>query len=175
MQAHASVSPVASYQSIPAIKQLLETANYVDIKEIDSQVNLRQFLAGCFNYYPSWMMFLYWIRGGFVRLLGMKQKGVPKAPHLTPEKIKLEAGRYLSFFKIETAEEDHFVITSADDKHLTAYLAVVVREENQHKHYEALTIVHYKHWTGPIYFNVIRPLHHLVAIKMLHAGANYQS
>ncbi|NQY75258.1 MAG: DUF2867 domain-containing protein [Candidatus Margulisbacteria bacterium] len=26
------------------------------------------------------------------------------------------------------------------------------------------------HWTGPIYFNLIRPIHHLVVTKMAKAG-----
>ena len=33
-----------------------------------------------------------------------------------------------------------------------------------------LTVVHYKHWTGPVYFNVIRPFHHLVVRQMARAG-----
>ncbi|MCP4630164.1 MAG: DUF2867 domain-containing protein [bacterium] len=28
-----------------------------------------------------------------------------------------------------------------------------------------ITVVHYKHWTGPVYFNLIRPFHHLVVSR----------
>jgi hypothetical protein len=31
-------------------------------------------------------------------------------------------------------------------------------------------VVHYKHWTGPVYFNLIRPFHHLVVSRMARAG-----
>jgi hypothetical protein len=34
-----------------------------------------------------------------------------------------------------------------------------------------VTIVHYKHWTGRLYFNVIRPVHHFVVSGMARAGA----
>ncbi|MCP5103876.1 MAG: DUF2867 domain-containing protein, partial [bacterium] len=33
-----------------------------------------------------------------------------------------------------------------------------------------VTIVHYKHWTGPVYFNLIRPFHHLVIRRMMKAA-----
>lgn len=29
-----------------------------------------------------------------------------------------------------------------------------------------ITTVYYKHWTGPVYFNLIRPFHHLVVSRM---------
>jgi hypothetical protein len=37
--------------------------------------------------------------------------------------------------------------------------------------YYIVTIVHYLHWTGPVYFNLIRPFHHLVVARMARAGA----
>ena len=71
---------------------------------------MRAFIAGLFSYMPWWLKALYGVRWAFVRLLGMKQEGVP--------------------------------------------------------------IVDYRHWTGPVYFNVIRPFHHLVVAAMLRSAAN---
>jgi hypothetical protein len=34
------------------------------------------------------------------------------------------------------------------------------------------TTVYYKHWTGPVYFNLIRPLHHLAVPRMARYGLN---
>ncbi|MGE6761631.1 DUF2867 domain-containing protein [Corallococcus interemptor] len=30
---------------------------------------------------------------------------------------------------------------------------------------------HYRNWAGPVYFNVIRPFHHLVVARMARHGA----
>jgi hypothetical protein len=39
--------------------------------------------------------------------------------------------------------------------------------------YYPITIVFYKHWTGPVYFNLIRPFHHLVVARMARHGLTY--
>jgi hypothetical protein len=40
--------------------------------------------------------------------------------------------------------------------------------------YYIVTIVHYLHWTGPVYFNLIRPFHHLVVARMARAGSQIE-
>jgi hypothetical protein len=42
-----------------------------------------------------------------------------------------------------------------------------------HKRFHVVTIVHYRRWTGPVYFNVIRPFHHLVVYQMAKSAASY--
>ena len=42
---------------------------------------------------------------------------------------------------------------------------------NNPNRYYIVIIVHYLHWTGPVYFNLIRPFHHLVVWRMARAGA----
>ena len=57
------------------------------------------------------------------------------------------------------------------DTHLTAALVVVAHPLNfGRRRFEVITVVHYHRWTGPVYFNVIRPFHHLVVGSMIHAG-----
>jgi len=48
----------------------------------------------------------------------------------------------------------------------------VLRREtgNGRADYAIATVVHYRHWTGPIYFNLIRPFHHLIVWFMLRRG-----
>ncbi len=36
-----------------------------------------------------------------------------------------------------------------------------------------ITTVFYKHWTGPVYFNYIRPFHHLVVSQMAKYGLKH--
>jgi hypothetical protein len=36
--------------------------------------------------------------------------------------------------------------------------------------FRVVTIVHYRHWTGRLYFNLIRPFHHWVVTGMARSG-----
>ena len=48
----------------------------------------------------------------------------------------------------------------------------VVKEpvSNCTNHFYVITTVFYKHWTGPIYSNLIRPFHHLVVSRIAQYG-----
>jgi len=94
---------------------------------------------------------------------------------LRPEDVSMTPGENAAFFTIDAAVEDEFYLASATESHLTAYLGVV-REglENGRSRFHVITIVHYHKWTGPLYFNVIRPFHHLVVAQMAQSGADYQ-
>lgn len=159
-------------KTVPALQPLLEPANHVDIKTVVSDISLREFLAGMFAYYPGWIKQLYRVRWGFVRLLSMRQEGIPEAMHLAPADIPMQAGEKLAFFTVTTAVPGQYWVAEAAESHLTAYLAVVVEPAASGKRFHVVTIVHYHRWTGPVYFNAIRPFHHLVVRKMVQAGAN---
>ena len=159
-------------RQIPEIKEILVGADVIDIKTVESDVTLREFVVHALGYQPAWMTFLYGVRFFFVRLLGMKQQGVPRGYHKKPEDLPMEAGKMASFFKVEVAEEDRMWVAGASESHLTARLGVVVEPlEGQKKRFYVLTIVHYNRWTGPVYFNVNRPFHHVVVRQMMKAGA----
>jgi hypothetical protein len=94
-----------------------------------------------------------------------------------PQDISFTPGDAISFFEVKAAAEDHYYIAGSTESHLTAHLAVV-REgvanpeniESPKSRFYVITIVHYHRWTGPVYFNVIRPFHHLVVSQMGKAG-----
>ena len=75
-------------------------------------------------------------------------------------------------FRVRIAEEEYYWVAEAEDSHLHASLGVVVEllQEDQKKFY-VMTAVHYYNWAGPVYFNVIRPFHHMVVGSMVRAGA----
>lgn len=153
------------------VKWLNQSADHFDAKTIEGQASLREFIAGMLSYYPAWIKALYAIRWGFVRLLGMKQENLPTAPNLRPEEIPFESGQWATFFQVHAAQEENFWIASATDKHLSACIIVAAETlQNQQKRFHVGTIVHYHNWAGPIYFNVIRPFHHLVVSSMMKAG-----
>ena len=161
----------ASLQQIPQIAALTQNANHVDVKTVEGNVSMQAFIAGMLEYQPGWMTFLYGVRWAFVRLLGMTQKGVPRS-HKTPQKtIPMTPGQKASFFTIKAAEDERFWIAGTTESHLTAHLGVVVEAlKDGQKRFYVITVVHYHRWTGPVYFNVIRPFHHLVVGSMMKGG-----
>lgn len=164
--------------NVPELMPLLEGANHVDIKVVEGEMTMREFIAGMFSYYPSWIKNLYRVRWGFVRLLGMKQEGIPQSSHMRmrPEDVSLTPGEKATFFTVEMAEDGRFWVAGASESHLDAYLGVVVEPLAEGNRFHVITIVHYNNWAGPVYFNVIRPFHHLVVSKMAKAGvANSQN
>lgn len=158
---------------IPQIAPLLEDSDYVDVKTIEGQTSLRQFIASMLSYYPGWIIFLYRIRTILVKLLGLVEHPAPETlPKLGPLDVPFVVGETVTFFTVRLAEEKHYWVgETPEDKHLSAYFGVVVEPMEDHrKRFHVVTIVYYKHWTGPVYFNLIRPFHHLVVGRMMRAG-----
>ena len=158
---------------IPEISQLFKGSNHIDVKTVEGQTSLRRFIAAMLSYYPRWILFLYRIRAILVKLLGLYRHPAPEAlPELGPEDVSFAVGEAVTFFTVRMAKEKHYWVgETPEDKHLRAYFCVAVQSLGDHrKRFHVATIVHYKHWTGPIYFNLIRPFHHLVVGRMMRAG-----
>ena len=159
----------------PEIKSAVSTADHIDIKTIESDQPLRHFLAGLFSYIPFWMRGLYAIRWGFVRLLGMTQTGMPQSVEVDPKDISFTPGEGASFFEVVTAEEESHYFAAAKERHLTAILGIIVEPlAGNNRRLHVATVVNYHHWTGPVYFNTIRPFHHLVVAAMMKSAVTYQ-
>ena len=160
---------------VPEIRALMKDANHVDVKSFRGQASMRGFIASMLTYHPAWLKALYGIRAGFVRLLGMRQPDIPFAATMTTNDVPMTAGDYATFFKVEDAKEEAYWLSSADDSHLKAYLGVVVEGDiSAERTFHVVTIVHYHNWAGPVYFNVIRPFHHLVVRAMGNAALRNQ-
>jgi len=159
--------------SIPEYEPVLQAADHIDIKTTLSEKTLREFIADMMAYQPGWVTFLYSVRAVFVRFLGMHQAGLPRAPRYTPETVPMKPGNKAAFFTVQMAQEDRYWLAEVDDNHLKAGLAIVAEPlTNNQRRFYVITIVHYHNWAGPVYFNVIRPFHHLVVGGMVKAGAH---
>ncbi|QGY41028.1 DUF2867 domain-containing protein [Pseudodesulfovibrio cashew] len=158
--------------SLPELEPLFQGADHMDVKTIESNKALREFLAGLISYSPSWLQLLYRVRGMFVRLLGMRQEPMEN-PKLSPEEISFTPGDSFGFFTVTHGKEASFLAAMSEDKHLSAHILIAAEPlENGLNRFYAGTVVRYKHWTGPVYFNIIRPFHHLVVHFMIrHAVA----
>jgi hypothetical protein len=158
---------------VPEVLSLLEGADHVDVKVVTGTVSMRAFIAEMFGYQPAWMTGLYRVRGVFVRFLGLRQARPPRAPRLSSTTVPMQPGERVSFFTVRLAQDEFYWVAEADDSHLKAALGVVVEPlQNGRRHFYVLTVVHYHTWAGPVYFNVIRPFHHLVVGRMAAAGVH---
>jgi hypothetical protein len=163
-------------ETIPLYKELdiyFRNVDHADVKAIDGEVDLREFISGMLCYNPRWISVLYHVREYLVKLLGLVRHEKPEmAPIMKPETIPFEPDRKASFFTVRQAKEElYWVAETPPDKHLKAWFGIVVETLGGGVHrFYVFTTVKYIHWTGLIYFNLIRPFHHLVVWRMMRAG-----
>lgn len=145
----------------PEIAALAAGADFVDLRGVRGEVAFTDLLMGILTYQPAWIAFLFRCRSVLAWLLGLEDAGT-STPPFTAEQV-MHVGEAVDFFKVFSAAEEHHWIGVASDKHLNAYLTLWAESSpDGTKRYWTSTIVHYKHWTGPVYFNIIRPFHHLI-------------
>jgi hypothetical protein len=150
-----------------ALRSVLPGAHHIDVRTVETRLSVPAFTAGMLAYQPGWISALYRVRWLFVRVLGMKQEGVPRPPTFSAATLPSQPGARAGFFTVRMAQDGVWA-ADAEEKHLRAMLAVVA-DPGDHglRQVHVVTVVHYKHWTGPVYFNVIRPFHHLVVGAMM--------
>jgi len=155
------------------LEKYFEKADFMDVKVFEGKTSLRKFIASMLSYYPWWIVLLYRIRKLLVGILGLVKHEEPEAlPKLKPEDVSFTAGENVTFFIVRCAKENLFWVSETlEDKHLKAYFGVVQEPLGKSfNRFYVFTTVFYKHWTGPIYFNIIRPFHHLVVSRMAKYG-----
>ncbi len=160
-------------QNIPEFKKLIDEADHVDVKTFEGRVSHREFISSMLSYYPWWVLFLYKIRAMVVRILGLKKHEKPDQPYGFPSQdLSFTPGDNATFFIVHSGEENRYWLAETpEDKHLIAYIGVVQEPQaNNVNRFHVITIVKYIHWTGNVYFNLIRPFHHLVVNRMGKAG-----
>ena len=160
------------------LQQYMDGGDFSDIKIVEGNADLRSFIAAMLSYYPWWIVLLYRIRSLVVRILGLVKHEAPdELPELKSEDISFTPDEAATFFTVRCAKEDNYWFSETpEDKHLKAYFGVVAEPLDSKKNrFYVITVVHYKHWSGPVYFNLIRPFHHLVVSRMAHAGIRGQN
>jgi hypothetical protein len=159
--------------SFKELRQYLDSADYTDIKVFQGKTDMRKFIASMLSFHPWWIIMLYHVRELLVKVLGLVKHEAPEQlPDLKPEDVSFTPGEKVTFFTVRSAKENiYWISETPEDKHLSAYFGVITETlGNDLKRFYVITIVHFKHWTGPVYFNLIKPFHHLVVFRMARAG-----
>ena len=158
------------------LEKYFEKADFTDVKVFEGHTTLRRFIASMLSYYPWWIVELYRIRKLLVGILGLVRHQTPRElPHLKSKNVSFTPGENVTFFIVRSAKEDTFWVSETpDDRHLRAYFGVIKEPvSNSTNRFYVVTSVFYKHWTGPVYFNLIRPFHHLVVSRMAQYGLTH--
>lgn len=158
---------------IPAIATLCENADYIGVKTVEADISLEGFLIKMFSYRPWLIRLLYRLRAPLVRLLGFKQEKLPDLDEWIPDEFPMFPCAAVWFFTVRQVHKDHYWIAGCPrDRHLDADLAVVAQPiAGLHKRFSLVTVVRYKHWTGPLYFNLIRLFNLLLVNRMARYAA----
>ena len=117
---------------IPELASVLAGADHVDVKIVEGEASLRQFIAAMLSYQPGWVTFLYQVRGVFVRLLGMRQEGVPSGGRMRSEDVPMSPGEKAASFNVRlkggTTTKLHAWFVDARDKDLCGAFYATVRK-----------------------------------------------
>lgn len=156
----------------PELAVYFDNMDSIDTKSAYSEKSLRETVSGMFSYCPGWLRFLYRIRGVIARMLNLKHDIDVSTGEQQPEDISMTPGGKARFFDVVSARENVWWVAYINDSHLKAWV-IAVREPQQGTKacYHVTTSVRYNDWKGPLYFNLIKPFHHLVVAAMLHHAA----
>lgn len=159
-------------RAIDGLAPVIGRVDHVDVRRVRGRVSLRRFVCGLFGRRPAWLKGLYRLRRVLAWLLGLRQT-TGFADDLRPETVPMGPGQRLAFFTVLAAEEDRYWTAFAADRHLHAVLAVLASPlPGGDTAFDVVTVVSYRHWTGPVYFNLVRPFHHLVLWRMANRAAH---
>ncbi|BDQ34249.1 DUF2867 domain-containing protein [Pseudodesulfovibrio portus] len=144
--------------------RLAEGADHVDARTGQGTVSVLELAAGILSYRPAWMDVLWRMRGWLVRGLGLGRQEV-HVLRFTAETLPVKPGVSLGFFEVVDSDGKTFWIVEGRESHLEAILAVFAEPmpgKPGVSRFRVVTVVRYRSRIGPIYFNIIKPFHHLV-------------
>lgn len=162
------------FEGYASLKSHLADPDHTDVKQIVSGGGLRDFVADMFTYQPCWMRWLWAVRSGFARLLGLPSEAIDKKA-VTGETLPIEPGKPFLFLTVCESDGETFWLAERHDPHLNFAVGVTAdpMEGGNSSEYQVLTAVNYNNAVGRLYFNLIRPFHHLVvSASMRHAAAS---
>lgn len=149
----------------------MDAADHVDVKSAVSGADMRRFASGMLGCTSPWVRALFWLRKYLARLFRLHHDGAHT--RFTPETLPMVPGQKADFFTVILADEKSHYVLGAEDRHLSAQIALLAEPlSGGLTRYHLYTLVRFNDWTGPVYFSLIRPFHHLIVSRVVRAGAN---
>ena len=157
----------------PEIERFTKSADHLDAVSAYASLSLSECISNALAWQPIWLKLLFLARGGLARLMRLKHPSSRPGRPLRPEEISFHPGDNLAFFTVSAGKDDAFLVLSAEDTHLVGHLIVEVdpTDTGPGHRFRIITAVHYRRWTGRLYFNIIRPFHHLIMHRLIAAAS----
>lgn len=153
------------FERIQSLATYLERADHVDVKSIEGRQALPAFIAALFTYRPAWMEVLWRLRTWLVRFIGIRSETVADDQKLTGDNLPIEQGQQALFLTVCESDGVTYWVADCCESHLDFAVGVVAEPipgSQGSSRFHVLTAVHYNSAAGKLYFNIIRPFHHLV-------------
>ena len=83
-----------------------------------------------------------------------------------------KVGSSLGLFEVVSKSENEIVL-GQDDSHLNFRVSLLLEEIACKTRLHFTTTVQYVHWTGKLYFMVVKPFHQVIVKRMLKATKRY--
>ncbi|EGB15459.1 hypothetical protein DND132_2255 [Pseudodesulfovibrio mercurii] len=145
---------------------LLDGADHVDVHTMDGRGTVLGLAAGLLSYRPAWMAWLWRVRVALLRTLGQGERAVPDRAVLTAETLPRAPGDRAGIFTVVRTDGETYWIGEGKESHLDAAVAVCGESLSEgpdgRSRFRVVTVVRYRNRAGAVYFNLIRPFHHLV-------------
>ena len=159
----------AEIDRLPGMAGLVNGADHVDVHTMDGTGSVLEVAAGILSYRPAWMGWLWRVPVRLLRWLG-PPPAIPAPARLTGESLPAKPGDKAGFFTVTRSDGHAYWVVEGRETHLEAWLAVVGQPlEAGRTRFHVITVVRYLNRAGRIYFNVIRPFHHLVVRSALRS------
>jgi len=164
---------IGRFARIPVLAEYVDGADHVDVKSGEGLRTLREFVASVLIYQPGWMRALMKVRGWLLMSLGQGKQVVSEKVCMTAESLPVEAGEKVRFFTVTDSDGETYWMAVGEESHLGAALCVVAEPVDGKpgvQQFHVITVVRYRNWVGPLYFNLIRPFHHLIVVAAMRTA-----
>ena len=160
----------AEIAQLPGMTGLLDGADHVDAHVMDGHGTVLGLAAGILSYRPAWMDLLWRVRVWLLKVLGQGHRSVPRPSGFTAETLPREPGRKVGIFRVVRTDGETHWIAEGRESHLEADMAVCSEPlADGRSRFSVVTVVRYRNRAGAVYFNVIRPFHHLVVLGAMRS------
>ena len=136
--------------------------------DTENEIIPNDILVNFFTDFPGWVNVLFKLRNFMAKFVGLKSSEGSDVKEI--EKC-IRTGKAYRLGSIPE-KSDNETVSLLSDKHLDAYISILVESEGKRKTVSAIIVVHFKNRLGRIYFSVIRPFHGAVIKNVLKRAVN---